>query len=164
MKLLLSALLLCLPWSVSASPYFRLNGEQGKQANVGAFIDVNTGEKSTGVTIPIVTHSSKDGYVLFEGEDWTPLMIGGGGNLSGGHFFAVGASANLVEPLKALIRKGLDKFSKLESYKNLRGLVAPVPAGEADISVSLGPCFVIEPAKDWKGSLKMFLGAAWRFN
>jgi hypothetical protein len=154
-----------------AAPYFRLIDPAHPAISAGVYADP-TGKDlpSYGSSVALITHSTKDGSLLEAIQtDWSPLTIGGG--YGGGQaFMAIGPSANLAPAVKSLAVKALDIVAA-GKYENLRQLLSPVPGGGPDINIAFGPALLLRPVEDghmlapglWKGRLRIFAGAAWRF-
>lgn len=171
MKRIIVALSLLVPGLAQAAPYFRILDISHPQIIAGVWADPTGREApSYGSAVALITHKAGEGGALIESiqADWSPLAVGGGyGN--GEAFAAVGPSANILPVAKALAVRGLDLLGK--DYENLRQLLSPVPGAGPDISVALGPQFLIRPIEGgqllapekYRGRFSLFAGAAWKF-
>lgn len=149
--------------SVKAAPYFRLLDPAHPQLNAGTYVGVGKGGQTTGgVYLPLITHSQKDGYLLFKGEDWSLLGIGGSGNLNN-FTLNIGPAFNLAPSIKSLLLAGLSAITAPGNYANLKSMLSPNPDAPSDVSISLGPTLSLSPQQNWKGSYATFLGAAFKF-
>lgn len=164
MKTMIAALLL-MPCLAHAAPYFRLLDLAKPQISAGAFIDpTDPGNSSVGSMLTIVSHSTRDGCLLpsITCEDWVPLSVGFA-EKNGKAIFAIGPSINLAPLAKSLLLRGFNAVTESGSYPGVKASLWSESLDRQDISVSFGPALAVAPLESWKGYLRMFVGAAWRF-
>jgi len=144
---------------VANAKYFRLIDVKHPQINAGTSIGNDFTRATT--MVALVTHSPLDGYILIPGVDWTPLAVGGGFK-EGNFHLAAGPSFNLLPVIKSGLAAIVNGVTDPDKYTNLKSLLAPVPAGGADITGALG----INVEYDFRaGALTTpyFLGVKWKF-
>jgi hypothetical protein len=163
MKLAAVALLLSAP--AVAAPYFRVLDLSRPQISAGAFIDpTDPGNSSVGSMLAVVSHSTRDGCLLpsVTCEDWVPLSVGFA-EKNGKAIFAVGPSINLAPLAKSLLLRGFNAVTESGSYAGVKASLGSERLDRQDISVSFGPAWAVAPLENWKGYVRMFMGAAWKF-
>ena len=162
MKML--ALLVLVP-SLAQAAYFRPIDPAHPQLNAGAYVDVEApGNTSFGTVVALVTHSTRDGCALptIICEDWTPLAAGFAVN--GGKFlFGIGPSVHLAPIIKAGLFKALVASTADESYSGLKNSLSSVSMKGPDLTMSMGPAYVLSPTENWKGYFRVFAGGMWKF-
>ena len=156
--------------SAEARPYFRVNPLQKIES--GAFLKLGTpqgGNVKLGVMSPVVWHDSKDGYWLVPGVDWSLLNVGviAPTSLDSGSLL-LGPGFKLDEPVKALLRRGLEFLPGVRNegaYGFLKDVTAP---GDDSVYLSVGPMWALSPngtwnPGKWRGSLQLgaTLAARW---
>lgn len=165
MNMIAAALAVLLAAPASAGPYLRLIDISKPHIVAGAYIDPkDVGQSAAGTAVALVTHSTTDGCMFpsIVCEDWTPLVAGF--SVNGGRvLLGVGPSWNLAPIVKAVALKGLNAITNEGSYGNLKSTLGSVPITGPDITTSFGPAWVVSPSERWKGYLRVFAGAQWRF-
>ena len=170
MRYLLLALLMSMSVPVMAGPYFRF--EPFSETKQGAFFGpLDSAEDiKLGTIMPIIRHHAEDGHLIFSGIDWDLLNVGWQfptDNIRG--TAVLGPSINLEEPIKSLLRKGVDRLpgaKKKGSYGALRYLFKPGTPEEEKMFLALGPSFGLETAdklSKWKGRFLISLTLNKRF-
>lgn len=146
MKNLLISALLLLPLSASAKPYFRVLNPLD-EIKTGAFIHLGSTEDriSYGMQTTLIKHYASDGYLLIPGVSYSLLDVGfAKPDSSRGARVILGPSMDISEPVKELLRRGLDYM-----YPNrmlaLRALLWPAVEGEPCVTISLGPGLAVDP-------------------
>ena len=104
--------------------------------------------------LPIITHSPKDGFVLIENEDWTPIAVGASAN-AGKWTFDVGPLFNVLPWMQEMAMKAIP-----ERYESIRNILAPTP--DAPLTFSAGPVFQYQQATN-KWYYKTFTGLSLHF-
>ncbi len=153
------------PAAAPVRRYFRPLDLAHPRFIAGGYLDPETVESSEGGTaVALFTHATEDGCRLpsFVCMDWTPIAAGVVTN--GGKFkFAFGPIINLAPLLKSLALKGLNATTKDESFGNLKSTLGSVPIHGPDVTVSIGPAWVLAPLENWKGYFRIFMGGELRF-
>lgn len=159
------AILLLVAADASATPYLRLLDLSKPQVSAGAFVDPSDpGNSSAGSMLALVTHSNRDGCLIpsITCEDWTPLAVGFA-TRSGKTVFALGPSVNLAPIVKASLLWVFNSTTDSGSYSGVKSALGSERLDRKDISVAFGPNLVLSPSENWKGYLRIFTGAAWKF-
>lgn len=149
----------------AAGPYLRPLDLNSPKFIAGAYIDPETiGASEAATAIALATHANEDGCALpsIVCTDWTPLAAGAA--INGGKVkFAFGPIFNLAPVLKSAALKGLNAVTADESFANLKSSLGSVPINGPDLTVSVGPAWVIAPLEKWKGYFRVFIGGELRF-
>lgn len=156
------------PAMASARPYFRVIGGQGYQRQILSELCFSP-SASVGTScnsIPVITHSYRDGYLVIPNEDWALLTVGGAFG-QGDPFLAFGPAWNVAPALKAVLLVGLDKVTGPNSFLNLKELLSPPLVGNApDLTINLGVKLGVKPIngyRDLKGELLLSIGPKLEF-
>lgn len=166
MKKLAILFLLCAAPAKAA--YFSVVGRPGyvRQVLQEACFQPNAklGDTSACVSIPLVEHSQRDGYVLIPGEDWSPFVIGWAIRPGGNPMILMGANANLLPVIKSGVLYGLNAASEPESFTNMKALLAP-PAQSTgpDVTVNVGAKWGLDLSGKAKGYFLLSVGPALTF-
>lgn len=128
--------------------YFRYIGGPGYQRQIlnEACFNPRAGLSATTActSVPIVTHSEKDGFLLIPGESWAPLTIGGAFG-STRPLLTFGPAANLTPTMKMFLLSMLNR-SAPDSFANLKSLLAPNPVSKGpDVTMNLGAKWGVFP-------------------
>ena len=147
-NVILSVLLLLVASAAQAGPYFRYLGGPGYQRQVlseACFVPAGgIGATTSCTSVPIVTHSYKDGYKIIPNEDWAPITVGGAFG-STHPLLTIGPAANLTPTMKMLALKGLNAAAP-NSFDNLKSLLAPPPQSNGpDVTMNIGTKWGVFP-------------------
>ena len=149
----------------AARPYFRPIDLSRPQFIAGAYLDPETvGASEGGTAVALLTHATEDGCFLpaVVCTDWTPLAAGvlaGQGRAK----FAFGPVFNVAPIFKSLALKGLAMTTDDGSFANLKSSLGSVPLTGPDVTVSIGPAWVVAPAQNFKGYFRVMIGGELRF-
>lgn len=157
-------LVLALPYSVAAAPYFRTLDLSHPYLTAGALVDpIDPARTTIGTDLAIVTHTPGDGCILkVYCEDWSPFMLGGSVG-AGNVYFDLGPSVNIATLIKQPLYALLTKATPPSKYIAVKSLLAPPLDGTDGLTVSIGPRWMVRPLDKWAGRFVLFAGAAIRF-
>lgn len=129
------------------------------QIVVGVYDNLKGG-KDAGSSLAILTYKAA-------GVELVPLCVGTTlGRGLGGPSVALGASANLLPPVKAGFRLILTAlYPDSGKFANLKAILAPPTAGQPDIVMSIGPnaSYVLYDGLHGKTLFTVFYGAQWKW-
>ncbi len=163
--LLAVVLLLLFALTSKAAPYLRPIDLGSPKLIAGAYLDPATvGSSEAGTAVALLTHATEDGCGLpsIVCTDWTPLAAGAVIN-AGRVKFGFGPVFNLAPVFKSIALKGLRAATAEESFSNLKSSLGSVPMNGPDLTVSIGPTWVVAPQENWKGYFRVFMGGELRF-
>jgi hypothetical protein len=138
-------------WDAPSSPH----------TSFGSCIDpVSIGNSSQCSELAVIFHDSRDGYLLFPGEDWT--LLGVGYSVSGTGFRPIiGPSANFAPASWALLDKIISSLAPESSfYAAIHKLSSRPPDS---ITGAYGPAWRPPLYPSDKGDLRLFAGISWVF-
>lgn len=148
MKQILALSLMLTASHVHASQYFRYVGGPGYQKQIlnEACFNPRLGARATTncTSVPVVTHSWRDGFVVLPNEDWALLTVGGAFG-HGPALLTLGPAANLTPALKSSLLSGLNLVAP-DSFDNLKSLLQPAPLSKGpDVTINIGAKWGIFP-------------------
>ncbi|MBS3927815.1 MAG: hypothetical protein KGZ65_04405 [Sphingomonadales bacterium] len=158
-------LMLAVALPAAANPYLRPIDLSRPHFIAGGYLDVEeVGSSEGGTAVALLTHSTEDGCGLpsIVCTDWTPLAVGGlfnGGSIK----VAVGPVFNVAPIAKSLLLKGLQAVTAEGSFGNLKQSLGSVALSGNDVTVSMGPAWVLAPQDNFKGYFRVFVGGELRF-
>jgi len=163
----LLAVLMLMSATVRAGPYFRVLGRPGSPRQVleeACFLPAGGLEATMACTsVPLVTHSARDGYLLVPGEDWALVTAGWAVRPGGNPILMLGSGANLSPVIKGGLLYGIEAMSKPESFTSFKRLLAP-PDGEApDITINAGVKWGLDLTGKARGVFMLSVGPAFSF-
>lgn len=123
--------------------YFHVFGGPGYQKQIIQEACFNpkapVGDVMACTSIPVITHSWRDGYFIIPNEDWDLLAVGGSWGPNSVPMLLLGPEANLMPALKNAALASINAFSNPESFPNLKSLLAPSPSASGpDVAINLG--------------------------
>lgn len=165
--MLLVVALLTLSNPASAA-YFRFLNPLD-EVKTGAFFKLGTPVQNVnlGFTTTLIKHRAEDGYLFVPGVSWSLLDVGAFKPADGGNPNAVlGPSIDLSEPVKLILRRGLERLQgggKYASLDGLRAMLEPASAGRSNVALSIGPSLGVDPGalkdvRDIKGYALLHAG------
>lgn len=165
LAILICLLMLALARAATAAPYLRPLDINSPKFIAGAYLDPATvGASEAGTAVALLTHATEDGCAIpsIVCTDWTPLAAGAVMN-AGRVKFAFGPVFNLAPVFKSLALKGLRAVTAEDSFANVKSTLGSVPVSGPDVTVSIGPAWVVAPQEKFKGFFRIFLGGELRF-
>lgn len=150
-RLALAALLALSARASFATPYFREPGINGT-LNLQTVASIDPTGKTAVETcdiVPLVYHSSSDGYLLIPGEDWVLVGAGGSFSIPGDPALDIGPSFNVLSPIV------------VEAFK-IANKPVPTTITALGNSLEVGPAWEFHPTEN-KGYFKIQAGLAWKF-
>lgn len=160
-----AAILALLAITGRAAPYLRPLDLNSPKFIAGAYLDPATvGASEAGTAVALLTHATEDGCGLpsLVCTDWTPLAAGAVMN-AGRVKFAIGPVFNVAPVFKSLALKGLNAATTEGSFANLKSSLGSVPVTGPDVTVSIGPAWVVSPSERWRGFFRIFMGGELKF-
>lgn len=154
MLVVLSLLAVICAGDAHSAPYFRFR--PFRTVSAGAFVPIagGTDDVRAGLLTPVLSHDSADGYLLIPGVNWHLLTLGvvlpdGGRPAS----VTAGPAIDLSEPIKSLLRKGIDRLPSADgNYGGLRSLLR----ADADLTANVGPSLAVSLSD---GRMQLLLAA-----
>lgn len=144
---------------VAEAGQFKLVDPANPVIVVGVYDNLR-GNSDAGGALAIITY--KAGSV-----ELVPLSAGATlGRGLGGPSVAIGASANLLPPVKAGFRLILAAlYPDPAKFANLKAILSPPQHGVPDVTVSMGPhySYVLYKGIKGRGMATLFYGAKWSF-